>query len=133
MLNKIANLHKLCFPNKPWNAEEFESLQRSGAKIIASENGFIVWRCAADECEIITIGVHPDFRGVGIADALLQLMEKEISVKKIFLEVAENNTAARKLYERNGYKQIAIRPKYYAGIDAIIMVKGIQTDTIGEF
>ncbi|MCL2749370.1 MAG: ribosomal protein S18-alanine N-acetyltransferase [Alphaproteobacteria bacterium] len=123
MLNKIANLHKLCFPDKPWDAEEFASLQRSGAQIIVSKNGFIVWRCAADECEIITIGVHPDYRGTGVADALLQLIEKEISAKKIFLEVAENNHAARKLYERNGYKQIATRPKYYDNIDAIIMEK----------
>ncbi|SRR5574344_2168951 len=126
MLNKLANLHKLCFPNKPWDASEFASLQAGGAQIIASENGFIVWRCAADECEIITIGVHPDFRGTGIADALLQLMEKEQASKKIFLEVAENNISARKLYERNGYKQIAIRRGYYNGIDAIIMQKDLS-------
>ena len=125
MLNKIANLHKLCFPHKPWEASEFASLQAGGAEVIASENGFIVWRCAADECELITIGVHPDFRGTGIADALLQLMEKEIGNKKIFLEVAENNPAARKLYERNGYMQIAVRSGYYDGIDAIIMQKDL--------
>lgn len=126
MLNKIANLHKLCFPNKPWDVSEFASLKQSGAEIIASENGFIVWRCVVDECEIITIGVHPDFRGIGIADALLQLMEKEQVGKKIFLEVAKNNTPAKKLYERNGYKQIAVRQGYYDGIDAIIMQKIIN-------
>lgn len=80
----------------------------------------------ADECEIITIGVHPDFRGTGIADALLVLMEKEQGGKKIFLEVAENNKPARKLYERNGYKQISIRRGYYDGIDAIIMQKDLS-------
>ena len=100
-------------------------MQRGGAEIIASDNGFVVWRCAADECEIITIGVHPAHRGAGVADALLQLMEKEISVKKIFLEVAANNATARKLYERNGYRQISIRPRYYDGIDAVVMGKGI--------
>ncbi|MGI5846257.1 MAG: GNAT family N-acetyltransferase [Alphaproteobacteria bacterium] len=126
MLSKIANLHKLCFPNKPWDASEFASLQKTGAEIIASENGFIVWRSVADECEIITIGVHPDFRGTGIADALLVLMEKEQGGKKIFLEVAENNNSARKLYERNGYKQISIRRGYYDGIDAIIMQKDLS-------
>ncbi|NMA32577.1 MAG: GNAT family N-acetyltransferase [Alphaproteobacteria bacterium] len=126
MLSKIANLHKLCFPNKPWDASEFASLQKTGAEIIASENGFIVWRSVADECEIITIGVHPDFRGTGIADALLVLMEKEQGGKKIFLEVAENNKPARKLYERNGYKQISIRRGYYDGIDAIIMQKDLS-------
>jgi ribosomal protein S18 acetylase RimI-like enzyme len=43
---------------------------------------------------------------------------------KIFLEVAADNIAAQRLYERNGYKQIAIRSKYYDGkTDAIIMQK----------
>jgi ribosomal-protein-alanine N-acetyltransferase len=53
-------------------------------------------------------------------------MEKEQVGKKIFLEVAENNMPARKLYERNGYKQIAIRRGYYNGIDAIIMQKDLS-------
>ena len=79
MLKEIANLHKLCFPNKSWSADDFADLKKSGCEIIASENGFIVWRCAADECEIITIGVHPDYRGQGIADAMLQLMERDIT------------------------------------------------------
>ena len=141
MLAKLADLHKLCFPQKPWNAEEFASLKRGGAEVIASDNGFIVWRTAVDEVEIITIGVHPDCRGTGIASALLMLMEKEIRNKnapskrgemgqsqkagqiKIFLEVAADNTAARALYEKHGYKQIGTRPKYYDGIDAIVMEK----------
>jgi ribosomal-protein-alanine N-acetyltransferase len=137
MLNKLASLHKLCFPDRPWSADEFASLQRAGAEIMASENGFVVWRCAAGECEIITIGVHPARRGEGIADALLRLVEKEvrgrrpeIKDRKIFLEVAENNAAALKLYERNGYRRIAIRPKYYDGVDAVVMSKGIQTAVI---
>jgi ribosomal-protein-alanine N-acetyltransferase len=133
MLSKLANLHKLCFPDKPWSSEEFATLKKSGCEIIASENGFIVWRAAADEAEIISMGVHPDHRGAGVGDALLQLMEKEIIAMlrhggcigkaKIFLEVAENNTAARKLYERNGYARVATRPGYYDGVDAVVMRK----------
>jgi very-short-patch-repair endonuclease/GNAT superfamily N-acetyltransferase len=84
MLNKISELHKICFPHKSWGAEEFAALQRGGAEIIASEHGFIVWRCAADECEIITIGVHPDHRGAGIASTLLTLMEKELKKRGTF-------------------------------------------------
>jgi len=124
MLNKIANLHKLCFPNKPWSADEFTALKKSGAEIITSDNGFIVWRAAADECEIITMGVHPDYRGAGIASALLMLMENEISQSaKIFLEVSVDNAAALALYTKHGYKQIGTRPKYYDGVDAIVMEK----------
>lgn len=124
MLNKIANLHKSCFPNKPWAASEFMDLKKSGCEVVASDQGFIVWRCAADECEVITIGVAPESRGQGIATAMLGIMEKQlVGIKKIFLEVASDNAAGRKLYENNGYSEIGIRPGYYDGIDAIIMQK----------
>lgn len=124
MLNKIANLHKLCFPDKPWDESEFASLKRNGCEIIASENGFIVYRTICDETEIITIGVAPDSRGGGIGDTLLAFMERDVKSGKIFLEVAENNEPAKKLYERNGYTPVGVRPNYYDGkTNAIILQK----------
>lgn len=126
MLDSLANLHAKCFPNKPWSADDFSDLKKSGCEIIASQNGFIVWRAVADEAELITIGVAPDARRSGIAAAMLGIMEGELKksgVKSVFLEVAENNAPARKLYEQNGYVQIGVRPKYYDGVDAIMMKK----------
>lgn len=126
MFDEIANLHKLCFPNKPWSASDFADLKKSGCEIIVSQNGFAVWRNVAGESEIITIGVAPDARRNGIASAMLAIIEKNIKnqgVKKIFLEVASTNIAGQKLYENNGYKTVGIRPKYYDGIDAILMAK----------
>ncbi len=128
MLNELANLHAKCFPNKPWSASDFADLKKSGCEIIASQNGFIVYRQTLDEAEIITIGVAPDARRSGIAAAMLGIVEQELKksgVKSIFLEVAKNNAPARKLYEQNGYVQIAVRPKYYDGIDAIMMKKDL--------
>ena len=128
MFDEIANLHKLCFPNKPWSASDFADLKKSGCEIVASQNGFIVYRCVADEAEIITIGVTPAARRNGIGSAMLCIIEKNIKnqgVKKIFLEVASNNIAGQKLYENNGYKVVGIRPKYYDGIDAILMAKDL--------
>jgi ribosomal-protein-alanine N-acetyltransferase len=128
MLNKLADLHKLCFPHRPWGAGDFRDLKKSGCEIVASENGFIVWRTVADEAEIITIGVHPNARGAGIAMAMLGLMEHEIKkagVKKIFLEVSAENAPAIALYKKCGFIQNGRRPKYYDGVDAILMVKNI--------
>ncbi len=128
MYKELENLHKLCFPHKPWSASDFAELKQSGCDIIASQNGFVVWRVVADEAEIITIGVHPDARESGIASAMLALVENDVRKrggKKLFLEVAENNTAAIKLYTTNGFKQIAVRPKYYDGIDALLMEKSL--------
>ena len=128
MLNELANLHKLCFPHKPWSADDFADLKKSGCEIIASQNGFIVYRTTLDEAEIITIGVHPDTRRTGIGIALLGVMEADLKkngVKHIFLEVAADNAPARALYEQNGFVQIGVRPRYYDGVDAIMMRKDI--------
>lgn len=129
MLNKLADLHKLCFPDKPWSADDFGDLKKSGCEIIASQNGFIVYRVVADEAEIITIGVAPNARRGGIADAMLAIMERDVKksgATTIFLEVAETNAAARALYCKNGYTAVGTRPKYYDGVDAILMKKQIQ-------
>ena len=128
MFIELANLHKKCFPNKPWSADDFRDLKNSGCEIIMSENGFIVYRIVMDEAEIITIGVNPDFRRQGIAAAMVGIIEKTLKnqgVKKIFLEVASTNEPAKKLYENNGYKTVGLRPKYYDGVDAIIMQKDL--------
>lgn len=101
-------------------------LKKSGCDIIASQNGFIVYRVVADEAEIITIGVAPDARRGGVAAAMMEIAHRDAKkrgAKKIFLEVASDNTAARALYNAFGYAQIGIRPKYYDGVDAILMAR----------
>ena len=128
MLDNLANLHKLCFPHKPWAAADFADLKKSGCEIIASQNGFIVWRAVADEAELITIGVAPDARRTGIGAAMIGIMMSELKkqgIKHIFLEVAADNAPARALYEQNGFVQIGVRPRYYDGVDAIMMRKDI--------
>lgn len=126
MFTELANLHKKCFPMKPWSADDFRDLKNSGCEIIMSENGFVVYRIVMDEMEIITIGVAPEMRRGGIASAMISIIEKDAlyqGVKKIFLEVASTNTPAQKLYEQSGFKRVGVRPKYYDGVDAILMAK----------
>ena len=128
MFEELSNLHKKCFPNKPWSANEFRDLQKSGCEIIMSQNGFIVYRIAVDEAEIITIGVNPEMRRKGIASAMIGIIEKNLKnqgVKKIFLEVSATNIPAQKLYENAGFKPVGSRPKYYDGVDAIVMAKDL--------
>ena len=128
MFTELANLHQKCFPNRPWSADDFRDLKNSGCEIIMSENGFIVYRIAVDEAEIITIGVNPEMRRNGIASAMIGIIEKNLKnqgVKKLFLEVALTNEPAKKLYENTGFNQVGLRPKYYDGVDAILMAKTI--------
>ncbi len=128
MLKQLATIHKQCFPDTPWSESDFADLKKSGCEIIASENGFIVYRSVIDTGEIISIGVAPDARRNGIAAAMLGLAERDMAkhgVHSIFLEVNAQNTPARALYTNTGYIQIGIRPKYYNGVDAILMEKRI--------
>jgi ribosomal-protein-alanine N-acetyltransferase len=122
----ISELHAECFPKKPWSAEDFAGLEKSGCEIEASKNAFIVWRAAADEAEIVTICVRPNARRSGAALALLSSTTNKLrgkNVKKIFLEVSADNAPAIKLYEKSGFSRIGVRPKYYAGTDGITMMK----------
>lgn len=128
MFDELSNLHKKCFPNHPWSPDDFRDLKQSGCEIIMSQNGFIVYRIVLDEAEIITIGVNPEMRRQGIASAMIGIIEKNIKnqgVKKIFLEVAANNIPGQKLYKNHGFNRVGLRPKYYDGIDAILMSKDI--------
>lgn len=128
MLNELEHLHALCFPHKPWSAADFADLKKSGCDIMASQNGFIVYRAVLDEAELITIGVHPDARRGGIAATMIELMVRDLAargVKRVFLEVAENNHPARALYEKHGFAVVGRRPKYYDGIDAILMARDL--------
>lgn len=124
MFQKLAELHAACFPHRPWAADEFADLKKSGCDIIASENGFIVYRVVADTAEIITIGVAPSARRGGIASAMLEIAARDAASRgatRMLLDVADNNTAARAMYERAGFIVDGVRPKYYDGIDAILM------------
>ena len=128
MLNELEHLHALCFPHKPWSAADFADLKKSGCDIMASQNGFIVYRAVLDEAELITIGVHPDARRGGIAATMIELMVRDLAargVKRVFLEVAKNNHPARALYEKHGFTVVGRRPKYYDGIDAILMARDL--------
>ncbi|GLQ20644.1 GNAT family N-acetyltransferase [Algimonas porphyrae] len=78
---------------------------------------FMILRRSDVDAEILTITTHPDARSQGHAAALLRDAAQCLSgedLRHIFLEVAEDNHAAKRLYERIGYRPIGRRPGYYA-------------------
>jgi [ribosomal protein S18]-alanine N-acetyltransferase len=118
---RLAQLHAASF-HRGWGEGEFEVMLserntlvhrlRLGRKII----GFAVSRMAADEAEILTIAVDERHRGRGLSRNLLLTHLGHLAgrgVRKIFLEVEENNQPARKLYERTGFAVIGRRERYY--------------------
>ncbi len=88
--------------------------------------GFAGFWLIIDEAEIMKVAVKKSHRGKGIGDALLKaIIEDSISLgaKKILLEVREENTPARKLYEKNGFISYAVREKYYQGKENAVLYK----------
>lgn len=78
--------------------------------------GFAVARVAADEAEVISIGVAPAARRRGVGAALLaDVMARAVAhgAVRIFLEVAEDNAAAIALYVSAGFEKVGRRPGYY--------------------
>ncbi|NOZ30042.1 MAG: ribosomal protein S18-alanine N-acetyltransferase [Chloroflexi bacterium] len=79
-----------------------------------------------DEAHICTIAVHPDYRGRGLGEwLLLHLLDlaKKVGADVATLEVRAGNETAQRLYQRTGFRQVGIRPRYYrdSGEDALIM------------
>ncbi len=119
-----------------WTREAVsEELDRSlGLQLVAYEDSsgrVIGWCCGlsvGDEAELLRIAVIQSKRKSGVASVLLAQFEKECigqEVSSIFLEVADKNLAARRLYEKYDYKQVGRRKNYYSRPkdDALVMNK----------
>jgi len=66
---------------------------------------------------IVTIDVIPKYRRKGIATKLLQRIEKEfhdVGIETSYLEVRDDNMAARKLYRKLGYREVEVLEDYYS-------------------
>ena len=98
--------------------------------LVATVDGLVVayggiW-LMVDEAHITTFAVHPAWRRRRIGEqlllALLDLAEAR-HAREATLEVRLSNLAARKLYEKYGFRPVGVRPRYYSddGEDALIM------------
>jgi ribosomal protein S18 acetylase RimI-like enzyme len=64
--------------------------------------------------------VRPDYRGRGIGSQMLETAEADLvsrGFKRIALNVARENEAARRLYERRGYRVVAPEPGIWSYLD----------------
>ena len=84
---------------------------------------------AADEAEILSIGVLPDWQRQGIGRRLVDGVARAVQraeAKSLYLEVAADNDAALSLYSRAGFLGTGLRRGYYerpgsAPVDAVTL------------
>ena len=82
--------------------------------------GFAIASVAADEAEILSIGVAPPYRQRGIGAALLARAAERAAERgagRLFLEVGTDNAAAAALYDAFGFRQVGLRRDYYRRAD----------------
>ncbi|HYN70624.1 MAG TPA: ribosomal protein S18-alanine N-acetyltransferase [Candidatus Eisenbacteria bacterium] len=95
---------------------------RAAAEIVAFGG---IW-LMVDEAHITTFAVDPAWRRQGIGERLLlALLDVALArrAREATLEVRLSNVAARRLYEKYGFRPVGLRPSYYTddGEDALIM------------
>ena len=117
---RLASLHAQAFA-APWSEAEFaDLLDQPGVFVVEEADGFILIRVVLDEAEILTLAVRPSARRAGLGGRLVgqgAVAAAQAGAVRLFLEVAEDNVAARALYERAGFGQIGRRKAYYAASD----------------
>ena len=120
-LPDVAALHAVCFEDV-WRTDLLRRILESPRAfgLCVRENGdmtaFLLFRGASDEGEVLSLGVTPSRRRNGLARALMDVAmarARDMSISAIFLEVAEDNDAARGLYGRMGFRQAGRRTGYY--------------------
>jgi len=106
---------------RPWSGSEYKNLLATDTvRFFYVENGFLVGRLIGPDAEILNVIVHPKYRRLGKARYLIGKFEKEakdVGSSRCFLEVAESNSSANKLYHDLGYLKVGQRKNYYEFID----------------
>lgn len=131
-IDAIYEIENACFP-APWTRIAFyqDIVENSMARYyVAVSDGKVlayagVWYIL-DEGHITNVAVHPSFRGLSIAENLLNHLFDEAvrnGVVHFTLEVRTGNAAAIRLYTKLGFEAQGIRKGYYIEEkeDALIM------------
>jgi [ribosomal protein S18]-alanine N-acetyltransferase len=103
-----------------WTSEQYKKLVDSGVVLLAEEAGqlcgFICAQQVAGEWEIENVVVSAEFLRRGIANQLLRALIQRTQIEAasaILLEVRDSNLPARRLYEKQGFREAGRRRAYY--------------------
>ena len=86
--------------------------------------GFVNYYDLFERFEIANIYVLEEYRCKGIASSLIAKVidvGKQKNIENITLEVKKDNDAAIALYKKFDFIPVAIRERYYNGVDGILM------------
>lgn len=131
-LDAVTAIERAIYPY-PWTRGNFSDSLDAGyhcwiVECSGAVVGYSVVMIAAGEAHLLNLSVAAGWQRRGLGTELLRFIIKlarDYAAGKIYLEVRPSNTAARALYGRAGFAEIAVRRGYYpAGAgreDAVVM------------
>ena len=134
-IHSLRHLEKVCFTDDAWPLSDLMGvlLFPGVVRLKAVAEGELIGFIAGDPRNslkigwILTLGVLPEWRRMGIAQALLSECESRLKMDKIKLTVRRGNDSAIRLYEKLGYRQVNIWRKYYRnGEDGLVLEKEME-------
>lgn len=137
---ELAAMHATLF-EPPWSEKSIGALLDHPAVLAMTAEtgkprellGFIVVQHAADEAEILTLGVAKGWQRRGVAQMLIEGMLRAVAkagAGHLFLEVAADNEAAIALYRKMKFNEIGRRSAYYSRpngppVDALMLARSV--------
>jgi len=126
----LARTHAAAFGlDNGWPAHDFLHYMNDPITLVlGTDSCFLVVRLAGPEAEVLTLATHPDVQGQGRATTLLRdtlTRLRAVNVEEVFLDVSDQNTAARALYARCGFTGFAFRQNYYKNGATAICMKAV--------
>jgi ribosomal-protein-alanine N-acetyltransferase len=120
-----------------WSKEQWaKEFKKDGTKIfgLLIKNliiGICVFQVVLDEAQINYFVVNKKFRKKGLGSYLMSYLIKKcekLNLKKLLLEVSQNNVTAERFYSRFDFSTVGIRKNYYKdGSHALLKEKKLTT------
>lgn len=133
-LDAIMALETATFPGDAWSRDVMLAELASPHTlylVVHSDDELVAYAglnapSGAEQADIQTIAVDATHRRLGLGTLLVEQLlaaARERGAREVFLEVRADNPGARALYERHGFAQIGVRPRYYQpdNVDAVVM------------
>lgn len=127
----LAEMESQIFSD-PWSEAVFESeyYNETACYILAFLNGSLAgyggFHLLLEEVEIERIAVSKEYRKMGIGTQILQeilVRATNSNAERVFLEVRESNLPARRLYLKQGFREISMRKNYYSNNENAVIMK----------
>lgn len=135
-LDRLFEIEKQCFTKEAFTKQQILYLltDYNTISLVAKINdeivGFVIMQLDSQDSRffghIITLNVASNFRRKGVAQRLLNEVEKILKsrgINECRLEVRQDNLAAIKLYKQLGYREFGVLNHYYGKMHGFYLQK----------